>query len=89
MVQGTNTSIGKDVTMQLQAADTMSRIIDTEVYGTHIALTCKNHSDLRWSTKNIAPIGSRSLFYNLHYDPDMGPECKCPTSDLVPAKDQS
>ena len=65
------------------------RIVDTKVYGEHVALTCRNHPDLRWSTKNISPIGSRSLFYNLFAKSGMGPECKCSTNDLVPVKDQS
>lgn len=61
------------------------RIVDTADYGQHIALTCVNHLDKRWSTKNIAPIGARSLFYNLHDEIGMGPECPCPLRDLRPA----
>lgn len=30
-------------------------------YGTHIPMTCKNHPNLRWSTKNI---GGRSIFFS-------------------------
>ena len=52
-------------------------------YGQHIALTCANHPDKRWSTKNIMPIGSRSIFYNLADVPGMGAECDCPLSDLI------
>lgn len=52
-------------------------------YGEHIDLTCKNHPDKLWSTKNIAPIGCRTLFYNLYWDYNMGPECDCPVSNLV------
>jgi hypothetical protein len=33
------------------------KIVDSAEYGEHIALTCVNHPRLRWSTKNIAPIG--------------------------------
>lgn len=32
-------------------------------YGQHVALRCKNHPHLRWSTKNIAPIGARNIFF--------------------------
>lgn len=53
-------------------------------YGQQIPLTCRSHPNLRWSTKNISPIGSRRIFYNLFSDPDMGQECSCPMSDLVP-----
>jgi hypothetical protein len=49
-------------------------------WGQHIDLTCRNHTDLRWSTKNIDYIGARSIFYHGH-----GPECDCPASDLVVA----
>jgi len=30
----------------------------------HIKFTCKNHPNLEWSTKNISPFGSRSIFFN-------------------------
>lgn len=30
-------------------------------YGTHIPMTCKNHPNLRWNTKNI---GGRSIFFS-------------------------
>lgn len=58
--------------------------------GQHIPLTCKNHPEKRWSTKNIGQHNpetgqlslARSLFYNLFHDPEMGPECPCPISDL-------
>lgn len=59
------------------------RITKKAEYGRHIALRCKNHPDLRWSTKNIAPIGCRTIFYNLHGDA-MPPECDCPLSALEP-----
>lgn len=62
------------------------RIDQRYEYGQHIALTCLNHPDKRWSTKNIAPIGARSLFYNLMSVPDMGPECDCKASALIPVK---
>ena len=39
------------------------RIVAWAVYGQHIALTCKNHPDLRWSTKNIEYIGARHIFF--------------------------
>lgn len=50
--------------------------------GQHITLTCRNHPQLSWSTKNITCIGARSIFYNLMSYPNMGPECECPLSDL-------
>ena len=49
---------------------------------THIYLSCKNHPEKRWNTKNIDFIGARSIFYNLWYDPNMGPECPCSIKDL-------
>lgn len=59
------------------------RITKKAQYGRHIALTCKNHPDKRWSTKNIGYIGARTIFYNLSVEPDMGEECSCSTSDLL------
>lgn len=58
------------------------RITKKAPYSRHIALTCKNHPDKRWSTKNIDHIGARTIFYNLSGEPDMGEECSCPASDL-------
>lgn len=60
------------------------KIVESEEYGTHIALSCVNHPDLRWSTKNIAPLGCRTIFYNLYSHPEMGPECDCSVRDLRP-----
>ena len=51
-------------------------------YGQHIALTCKNHPDLRWSTKNIEFIGARSIFYFS----DTKPECSCSGNNLIVVK---
>lgn len=31
--------------------------------GTHVMLTCRNHLHLRWTTKNISPIGCRNIFF--------------------------
>lgn len=56
------------------------RICDKCEWGKHISLTCKNHPNLKWSTKNIDDIGCRSIFY---FSPELGPECSCPASDLV------
>jgi hypothetical protein len=53
------------------------RITKKAPRGQHIALTCKNHPDLRWSTKNIDFIGARSIF------PNGTTECSCPASDLI------
>lgn len=54
-------------------------------YGRHIALRCKNHPHLRWSTKNIAPIGARSIFFSGNF----GEECDCSGDllEVVPAAD--
>lgn len=46
-------------------------------YGSHIALTCLDHPELRWSTKNIDYIGARSIFFN------GGDECDCHVRRLV------
>lgn len=46
-------------------------------YAQHIELRCKNHPELRWHTKNISPIGCRTVFYD-----GPGVECRCPLSDL-------
>jgi len=62
---------------------TDGRLIDIAPYGQHIALTCRNHPNLRWSTKNISPIGARTLFYNLRNVQGMGPECDCSIRDLI------
>ena len=59
------------------------RLDHDQPYGSHIPLTCVNHINKRWSTKNIAPIGSRTLFYNLMAVDGMGEECPCPVSDLL------
>lgn len=54
----------------------------SQPYGQHIALTCRKHPNLRWSTKNIDYIGARSIFYFS----DELPECDCPLSDLIVVK---
>jgi hypothetical protein len=48
----------------------MSNIVGQDVLtnavpmGQHVEVTCINHPNLRWSTKNVGPrIGSRSLFF--------------------------
>ena len=46
-------------------------------YGQHIALMCINHPHLRWTTKNIAPLGCRTIFYVSN-----GPECECTLDKL-------
>lgn len=57
------------------------RIVKTAEYGAHIKLTCANHPNLRWSTKNIDFIGARSIFYLTWQD---AAECDCPASMLTP-----
>ena len=59
-----------------------SRLTTKAPHGQQIALTCKNHPDLRWSNKNIAPLGCRKIFFNLMNEP-MGPECDCHFEELV------
>lgn len=60
-----------------------TQTIDPEQpYGQHIALTCKNHPDLRWSTKNISYIGARSIFYFS----ENTPECDCSSNLLIVVK---
>lgn len=66
--------------------DNDDRITQSAPRGQHIALRCKNHPELRWSTKNIAPIGARTIFYNLMDEPGMGPECACSARDLEPVE---
>lgn len=60
-----------------------NKICPNHQYGEHISLTCPNHPEKRWNTKNIDFIGARSVFYNLHDDPKMGPPCECPWSTRV------
>lgn len=62
------------------------RIIDARPYGAHIPLRCKNHPHLRWSAKNIAPLGCRSIFFDLWMEAAQRgeQECSCPLSDLEP-----
>lgn len=62
---------------------TDGRIVDWAEYGQHIDLTCRNHPDLIWSTKNISHIGARKIFYNLEGVPGK-PECSCSVRDLIP-----
>lgn len=56
----------------------------------HLLLTCTNHPELRWMTKEEAIstgryTGARRLFFR-GLESDNGfasvPECPCPTSDL-------
>jgi hypothetical protein len=60
-------------------------------YGQHIVLTCANHRDMRWTTKNIDFIGARSIFYAGRRVADGSfdraqPECSCSGADLVVVK---
>jgi hypothetical protein len=59
------------------------RIVPWAPYGQHISLRCKQHPDLRWSTKNIQYIGARSIFYDLMGESNQ-PECRCSGRDLEP-----
>ncbi len=60
------------------------RIVNWQVYGQHIPLTCKNHPKLRWNTKNIYPIGCRTIFFNCVYQVAGARECDCTARDLIP-----
>jgi hypothetical protein len=62
----------------------MAAIDPTQPEGQHIQLTCKNHPELRWFTKNIDFIGARSIFYDFD-DNGSTKECECPASDLIVA----
>lgn len=59
------------------------RIVTTAPPGVHIPLTCVNHPDLRWSTKNISFIGARTIFFDL-FNKCPGGECPCSGRDLIP-----
>ena len=62
--------------------DSNVTITELAKYGQQIQLFCANHKEKRWSTKNIAPLGCRTIFYNLRGKADMGLECDCPRSNL-------
>jgi len=76
------------MTLQQKAINKLARIEHKIVlwteYGRHIPLTCKNHPEKTWSTKNIDYIGARTLFYNLHNEVGQGQECECSLEDLKP-----
>lgn len=56
----------------------------SKAYGYHsVTLTCVNHSDMRWSTKNIGYIGARTIYYELGNDSITEPECPCSINDLI------
>lgn len=44
-----------------------------------ITLTCNNHPTLWWTTKNIAPLGCRTIFF---FCKNNEVECSCPNSAL-------
>lgn len=60
------------------------KIVDSAEHGEQVTLTCKSHPNLRWSTKNIAPIGCRRIFFDLMGECRGQQECSCPASDLIP-----
>lgn len=64
----------------------------------HITLTCRNHLDLAWSTKNLGWIGARSIFFfgwrgvvggdpcshrMVNAEDALAIECACPGDDLL------
>lgn len=58
------------------------RIIRQAEYGEHIALTCKNHPQLIWSTKNISHIGARTIYFDLD-GVCKESECTCSINDMI------
>ena len=65
-----------------------NRIDDRYPVGQQIQLRCRYHPEKRWSTKNIPPIGSRTIHYNLHGEPNMGEECECSVDALEIVPDE-
>ena len=71
------------------------KLTDKSPYGEHISLTCKHHPHLRWSTKNIAPIGARNIFFKGEAKDTRimammyASECSCPSSDLLLVEEMS
>lgn len=60
----------------------MSKSIDdSQEYGSMIALTCKNHPELTWRTKNIDYIGARTIFF--HLSENLYQECDCHVRELI------
>jgi hypothetical protein len=57
-------------------------IVPSMPYGRHIALTCTDHPEMRWHTKNIGFIGARSIFWG---GLDPADECPCSWDRLVVA----
>lgn len=72
------------VTPRTIPSDPEGRIVTSAVYGQPIGLTCKNHPELSWNTKNIAPIGCRTLFFNGDRAGRYVRECDCSLRDLIP-----
>lgn len=62
-----------------------SRITTKAPYGQHISLTCANHPELSWSTKNIgnANEDGTGVYFARHIYFDGCTECTCPPSDLI------
>lgn len=80
-------STNGDHTVEVEMND--GRIVDWAEYGQHIPLTCRKHPKLRWNTKNIAPIGCRTLFFTGEVKEDgtrdtWARECECSVLELVP-----
>lgn len=70
---------GRSANITGKEKDMDGKIVSWAVYGKHIPLYCVNHPEMRWSTKNIAPIGARNIFFEIGER-----ECDCPCSDLRP-----
>lgn len=58
------------------------KLTDNAEYGRHVLLTCIHHPTLRWSTKNIAPLGCRRIFFDGSEENPHAVECDCPPSAL-------
>lgn len=84
--QVVKTPLPETVEEALKYAQKNGRIVPWELYGEHIPLTCENHPDLRWSTKNIGGIGSRSIFFSSAWGvkptEPMPVECSCKARSL-------
>ena len=75
--------MSKDEVQAVQPpADGTGRLSPLAEYGQHIQLSCKNHLQLRWSTKNIAPLGCRTIFFDV-MGKSKEPECDCEFETLI------
>lgn len=62
----------------------VTRITTKAAWGEHIDLTCRNHQNLRWSTKNIDFLGARNIFFQ--GENDRGDRTKMSTEGILPSR---